>query len=288
MNHLEPTIGEHDGQSLLNRLGPGIGVDQARHLASVDSTNLVARAWARDSEPAELLVLADGQTAGRGRLGRTFLSPSGAGLWFTRVLRPPAGQPVPPAMTLVAGAAVCLALRQHGVAGAAVKWPNDILIEGQKVAGILAEASQDSEGRPFLVLGIGINLENQSFPPELASIATSIRLATGLHIERFGLLRAILLELDRIGRLLADEGFAAVRPIYLACSAMMGREVLLVDPAAAGANPAAATGAGVEVARCVDIDEDGALVLADADGRLFRRHAGEVSLRLPDRDRRQP
>jgi len=193
-------------------------------------------------------------------------------------------------MTLVAGTAVCQALRQLGAADASVKWPNDILIDGLKVAGILAEASQDSAGNPFLILGIGINLENRAFPPELAGIATSVFLATGLHIDRFILLRTILEGLVNLRCQLADAGFQAVRLSYLACSAVMGRGVLLLDPSTAGA-PGAGSGASIarsELATCIDIDDDGALVLLGRDGRRFRRNAGEISLRLTGAEGRLP
>ncbi len=278
---IERARAEADGSKLLQRLGAGTGVDRAMHLPITDSTSTDARSWACEGDPAELLVLADGQRAGRGRLGRTFLSPSGEGLWLSRVIRIPEGQPVPPSMTLAAGTAVCLALRESGVTGAALKWPNDVLIDGRKTAGILAEASQDRDGRPFLVLGIGVNLNIRTFPPELAGVATSVQLATGLSLDRLDLLAAILRQLDRLTRLLFTAGFRSIRPQYLACSATVGREVLLLDPAAAGASAGAATGAAPQTAWCIDVDDDGALVLMDADGRRFTRHAGEVSLREP-------
>jgi len=278
------------GQALLSQLRPDGLVRSVLHFRSVGSTNTLAREMARQGEPGGLLVLADEQTTGRGRLGRSFHSPAGQGLWFTLLLRPAPGRTVSPAVTLIAGVAVCEALQSAGLRDASVKWPNDILLAGVKVAGILAESGFDIDQRPYLVLGIGINLTNESFPPELSGIATSVQLSAGKQLERNTLLQDILTRLADLERTLTRVGFQQIRPRYRVCSSTIGREILLVDPS--GSQPGQvirAEEAGTErLYQCLDIADDGSLVLQDRQGRIFQQNSGEISLRYPSKREGNP
>lgn len=269
------------GRDLVARINAGAVVHKAIHCLSIGSTNTLAKDLARSGEPGGLLILADEQTEGRGRLGRGFVSPAGGGLWFTLLLRPAAGESVAAATTLIAGTAVCQALRQAGVSDASIKWPNDILIGDRKTAGILAEAGFDTQQNPYLVLGIGINLDLADFPSELTGIATSVRLSTGLILDRTQLLHNILTAFATLSNMLATDGFKSVRPLYLDCSSTVGRDVVLVDPATRS-GPAVFNEDETDerrVCRCIDIAEDGSLILMDRDGRTFHQNSGEISLR---------
>lgn len=271
------------GQALHSRLSTDSLVRSVLHYRCVGSTNTLARDMARQGAPGGLLILADEQTMGRGRLGRSFHSPDGQGIWFTLLLRPASGEPVSPAVTLIAGVAVCEALQSAGLRDVSVKWPNDILIAGVKLAGILAESGFDGDQNPYLVLGIGINLTNESFPPELSGIATSVQLSAGKQLDRNMLLKDILSRLAELELTLTRDGFQTIRPRYRACSSTIGREVLLVDPA--GSLSRQANGSDVtdseRLFQCLDIADDGSLVLQDRQGRIFQQNSGEISLRYP-------
>ena len=271
------------GQALLAQLQLGGFVRSAHHYRCVGSTNSLARDLARQGAPGGLLILADEQTTGRGRLGRSFHSPAGQGLWFTLLLRPEPGRHVSPAITLIAGIAVCESLPAAGLSDVSVKWPNDILIAGVKAAGILAESGFDTNQNPYLVLGIGINLTMVSFPPELNGIATSVLLSAGVQLDRNRLLQDILTRLADLETGLAREGFQEIKPRYRTCSSTIGREVLLVDPIAKPSGQVNETDAtGPErLYLCLDVSDDGSLVLQDRQGRVFQQNSGEISLRYP-------
>lgn len=278
-----PAQARENGRDLLIRLTAGSIVRKALHFHTIDSTNTQARELARNGEPGGLLILADEQTSGRGRLGRGFISPADGGLWFTLLLRPPEGQPVSPAVTLIAGTAVCQAMRDMDILDASIKWPNDILIRERKAAGILAESGFDLHQQPYLILGIGINLTIEAFPPELAASATSVRMSTGLKIDPIQLLQGILTHFSDLSDQLNKEGFPAIRSRYLSCSSTVGRDVILTDPVMnpdlAISNRAASDPR--RIYRCIDIAEDGSLVLLDPSGRVFQQNSGEISLRYP-------
>src|SRR4051794_14278733 len=144
-----------------------------RHLAECRSTNDEAAAWARAGAPHGALVIADAQTGGRGRLGRTWHSPPGENLYFSTVLRPEIPPHRAPPLTLAVGVALADAVREAGC-DAQLKWPNDLLLDGKKVAGILTEMTTSGGRVEFVVIGIGVNLDARAFPAELDGRATSI------------------------------------------------------------------------------------------------------------------
>jgi BirA family biotin operon repressor/biotin-[acetyl-CoA-carboxylase] ligase len=148
----------------------------------VTSTNDVAAAFAENGAPEGMVVAADAQSAGRGRLGRRWSSPPGAGLYVSIVLRPPPA--TAPLLTIAAGVAVCEGIERATGATPDLKWPNDALISGRKVAGILAEAGATGAWLQHVVLGIGINLRPAAHPADLASTATSLEAELGREVDR--------------------------------------------------------------------------------------------------------
>jgi BirA family biotin operon repressor/biotin-[acetyl-CoA-carboxylase] ligase len=175
---------------------------------SLPSTNTEAARQARQGAPEGLCVVAREQTEGRGRAGRVWISPADAGLYFSIVLRP---ERLParawPLLTLMAALAVHDALQSACLIEIDIKWPNDILWSERKLCGILAETVEHEHGRA-VVLGIGINLNDQAFPPELKGIATSISAITGEATAAETLMQALICSLDRRYGMLQAEGGA--------------------------------------------------------------------------------
>lgn len=158
---------------------------------SLPSTNLEAAKRATEGASEGLCVVANEQTAGRGRLQRQWISPKGAGLYFSILLRPRIDQTTWPLITLMTAVAMHDALLDACALETDIKWPNDILVNGKKLCGILAETIETSMGRA-VVVGVGINLTNKSFPDELISIATSVEAATGKSPEREAVLETFV------------------------------------------------------------------------------------------------
>jgi BirA family transcriptional regulator, biotin operon repressor / biotin---[acetyl-CoA-carboxylase] ligase len=146
------------------------------HFASLGSTNDQLKQMA--DVPEFTCVVADEQTAGRGRYARQWYSAPGEGLYLSVLLRPSASAQLP-LLSLMAAIAVAETLLARGVTGADIKWPNDVLIDNRKLCGILIEAASAGREAARLILGIGVNLNQQSFPPELSDTATSLQIATG-------------------------------------------------------------------------------------------------------------
>jgi BirA family biotin operon repressor/biotin-[acetyl-CoA-carboxylase] ligase len=225
-------------------------VPEVRFLPETDSTNRRAMAWANQGAAAGSMVVADFQTAGRGRLGRTWTAPAGSSLLFSVVLRPGTAPEGWPLISLAAGVALCECLAGLGLEPG-LKWPNDVLLGGRKVAGILAEAAEG-----VVILGIGLNVGRVEFPEEIAATATSLENFSGRAFSRLHVLS------DLTGRLsgLVETPPAEVPAGYRGWSRTLGREVR-VD-----------LGSGFIEDRAVDIDPFGGLVLAG--GRVVR--AGDV------------
>ena len=163
---------------------------------SLPSTNTELARLASEGGPEGVSVVAEEQTAGRGRLQRAWSSPRGAGLYFSILLRPKIPQNYWPLITLMAAIAVGDALRAAADVETDIKWPNDLLSGERKVCGILAEAIDTPAGRA-VILGIGINLTQNAFPPELANVATSVAEASGRAVDREQILTALLEALCR-------------------------------------------------------------------------------------------
>lgn len=227
-------------------------------LAVVDSTQQVAFRLAADGAPDGTAVVADEQRAGRGRRGRVWHAAPSEALLVSILLHPRMPPAMWPTLSLAAGVAVAEAVERTAVLAVRLKWPNDVVVRGRKLAGILLESHVTAE--PVLVAGIGVNVAQRSFPPELADRATSLALETGRTIDREALLQALLASFDAWRDRLERDGFAPVRARWLELTDTLGRRVS-VD--------------GV-TGQAVDLDADGALLVREAGG-LRRVVAGEVS-----------
>jgi BirA family transcriptional regulator, biotin operon repressor / biotin---[acetyl-CoA-carboxylase] ligase len=245
---------------------PGVIV----RLDTVDSTQSVAFALAERGAADRTVVVADQQLAGRGRRGRTWNAPAGTSLLASIIVRPRLPQSLLSTLSLTTAVAAAEALRRVARVDARLKWPNDVLVAGKKIAGILLEsriggasatgAAAQATPAVVTIIGIGINLGQRGFPPDLAESATSVALETGRAPSREAVLTALLDEFDAWRGRLEGEGFGPVRDAWRRLSDTLGRRVT-VD---------AVTGVAA------DVDVDGALLI-DVGGSVKRVLAGAVS-----------
>jgi BirA family biotin operon repressor/biotin-[acetyl-CoA-carboxylase] ligase len=236
-----------------------------RHVVAfdeTDSTNVQAARLAREGVPDGTLVVAERQTRGRGRLGRTWVSPAGLNLYASFVLRPDLAPADAPRLSLAAAVAVAATISplvpERGLAPGrvAIKWPNDCLLDGRKVAGILTEMEAELDRVRAVVLGIGVNLNGTAgaFPPELRQIATSVRLATGVRVDRVAFVATLCAELEAVYDRFVGGGFSAILAEWERYSCLTGRAVTVES----GGRRTRGTVRGV--------DAEGRLVLAGPGG----------------------
>ena len=180
------------------------------HFFKVDSTNTVAMRVGEEGEAHGTVVVAEEQTSGRGRAGHSWHSEKAAGIYVSILLRPQISPMLAPALTLVAGLAAYDAIAEQSGLVPDIRWPNDVLLKGKKVCGILTEMQAEPDRMHFAVIGIGINVNQPKMPGELASIATSMRMETGRAQSRLDLLARLLRHLDRYYNQFIAEGAAPI------------------------------------------------------------------------------
>ncbi len=238
-----------------------------RVFQETSSTNDVAEKLGRDGAKEGVVVFAEAQTCGRGRLGRKWLSPPRKGLWFSVLLRPDLRPQAATQLTVAAATALARAIRAQTQLTPEIKWPNDILLNGRKVAGVLTELSAELDHIKYVILGIGVdvNLSATEFPPELRKLATSLKLETGRTIHRADLAAAILRELDHDYALIQQQQFLRLAEEWAEQCATLGRRVSL------------RVGERVVHGHAEALDEDGALLLRTEHGRLERVIGGDVT-----------
>ena len=196
-------------------------------VAETESTNSDVAAAARAGAAEGLVRIAESQTRGRGRMGRTWVSPHGVNLYCSILLRPTLSAGDVPLLTLATGVAVADAVDAWSDVGAAIKWPNDVLLGGRKVAGVLTEM-EAVDGRPAsVVVGIGVNLncDLDAFPPEVRGLATSIAIANGRHVDRARFAAHLIDAVDARYESLLRDGFSAILPAWSERDALRGRRV---------------------------------------------------------------
>ncbi len=239
-----------------------------RYFPEVDSTNI--RAWRLAIEGAAegTAVVADSQSRGKGRLNRSWQSPPGANIYTSLVLRPRIAPTAAPQLTLVAGVAVAELLARYLPGTVTIKWPNDILIGGKKVCGILTEMKSSAAGVDFIILGIGlnVNMDREDFEPALQDTATSLKIATGMKLDRREIISELFHMLETWYRVFLMRGFPGVREAWLRHADILGRPVRVVF------REDSQTGV------VVGIDADGTLIIKDDRGATQRVVAGDVHL----------
>lgn len=243
--------------------------DRFSWLAQVGSTNDLLKQAARQGAPEGSVILADQQTSGHGRMGRSFYSPAGSGVYLSMLLRPKC----PPAkllhLTCAVGVAMCDAVEKTTGFRPGIKWTNDLVDGKRKLGGILTEMSLSTLGEvAYAVAGIGINCtqELEDFPPDIRPMATSLRLITGQIISREQLAAAMMESLARMSQGLLSQKDTMLSRYRKDCITL-GKEISLVR------------GSENRRGTALDIDGNGALVVAFSDGTTQVVNSGEVSIR---------
>lgn len=231
-----------------------------------DSTNLQALRLAEQGAVDGTILIAETQASGKGRLGRRWLSPSGVNLYTSIILRPPIPPRDAPHLTFLSAVAVVRAISDVCGLSARVKWPNDILLQGRKVAGLLNELSAETDAIHAVVLGIGlnINMAADQFPPDLRYPATSLAIAGQQTFSRIDLACALYRQLDELYLAYLRDGFTPIRLAWEANCDLVGQKVR-VD-----------CGKQQLTGNVTGIDADGALLLKAANGQIERILAGDV------------
>ncbi len=242
---------------------------------STESTNKLARDAAEQrgeyegkSPAMPALFIADEQTLGRGRLGRSWISSSGSGIWMSLLIKPDMEVVHAPMITLLAAIAVCEAINNHYPIKAYIKWPNDIVVDGKKLCGILTEMSADIDGINYIVTGMGINIKKEKLPTEIEGKALALEEAIGKRADRERLIIDIIAELvDMIGSISKSRELGRFKDRYEKLCINIGREVTVLDPK------------GEYRARAIGIDNKGELIVECSDKSVKRILSGEVSVR---------
>ncbi|MBK7947756.1 MAG: biotin--[acetyl-CoA-carboxylase] ligase [Deltaproteobacteria bacterium] len=253
------------------------------HLETTDSTNRLAFELGRSGAPHGATVVAEGQSAGRGRLGRSFYSPPYTNLYVSIVLRPSCS--IADAPTLILGAAVAVADTVAAFLGdreaVSIKWPNDVLVRGRKTSGILMESSTEGARIAFAVLGIGVNLnvDREQFPDDFRALATSLASELGRPVDRAAFARALFHALERELDAHAAGGFDSIRPRFEGYFQMADSRIA-VDELADQRIKGRARGIAANGALEIEV-ESGA-----RSGEIVQVLAGDVTLAKPPRDGR--
>lgn len=232
----------------------------------VTSTNTVLKELAEQGAPAGTVVAAGSQIGGKGRLGRKFVSAPYSGIFYSILLRPEFPPQMAGVVTLMAAVSVVQALDGFQVP-AKIKWPNDILLHGKKLCGILTEMRGDMDHIDWIIPGIGINVAAtaETMPEEIRAVATSLAMSGYGHIKQVKLAAEVLNRLEENYHILCTEGFAPIRAQWLEHGAFLQQQITV------------STIRGEKEGICCGIDEDGCLLLKLADGNTERIAAGDVT-----------
>lgn len=242
---------------------------QIRVFQETTSTSDIVEKLARDGVKEGVVAFAESQTRGRGRLGRTWSSPARKGLWFSVLLRPDLRPLQATQLTVACATALRRAIGARTGLQPAIKWPNDIMVQGRKVAGILTELNAELDHINYLVVGIGVDVNQASgdFSPELRKTASSLRIESGRPVSRPDLAVAVLQELDRDYHRVISGRFAELVDEWAQHCDTMGKEVSI------------RVGTRVVRGRAEALGDDGALLVRTDHGHLERVVGGDVTLR---------
>lgn len=240
-----------------------------------DSTNIRARELAAEGYPEGTVVVAETQIAGRGRRGRNWYSPAGQGIYVSVLLRPHLPLREISRISLVAAAAVAETLETEMELHPIIKWPNDILVNDKKIAGILSEAVTDMDGVEYVVVGIGININNEAldFPGDFRTAATSARAECGIPGSRIKVLQALLTRFESHYQQLLNGGFDQTLAKCKSMLSVLGQQVRLD------------TINGHLTGQAIDIDDNGFLMVRDNTGTVHTVMSGEITILPPTESR---
>ena len=258
-------------QRILSKLSSDYPWKEHFHwLEETGSTNDLLKEMARKGAPHGTVVIADRQTGGHGRMGRSFLSPGGVGIYCSMLLRPRCSPGELMHLTCATAVAMCEAVEKATGFRPGIKWTNDLVFQRRKLGGILTELGLSAKGSvDYAIIGIGINCCQQEadFPPEIRDIAGSLSMVTGTEIDRSAVAAAMMEALFRMDQILLAEK-AEILNRYRHDCITVGQEISLLR-----------VGEEVRHGRAVDVDQEGALVVEFSDGHREAVNSGEVSIR---------
>ena len=245
------------------------------HFDVTGSTQDEARRLAEDGAPEGTLVVAEEQRSPRGRLGRSYFTPQG-GLWFSLILRPHRSPEAVTSLSLLAAVGLHQAIEDETGLQPTVRWPNDLLIKGRKLAGILVEMASEQDVLRYVIVGIGlnVNLSKKDFPTDLQTIAVSLKETLGAKVARVPLLQRILERTEALYDRFLDDGPGPILDAWRALPTILGQRVVVQELHDRWAGTAA------------DLDESGALLVRTDDGTLHRVLAGDVRIETKARRKR--
>jgi BirA family transcriptional regulator, biotin operon repressor / biotin---[acetyl-CoA-carboxylase] ligase len=234
----------------------------------VDSTQKIAQRLAYEDVPEGTVVIAEEQLSGRGRMERKWHSPKYTGIWMSLILRPKIPISKAPQLTLITAVAVVQAIEELTGLLPDIKWPNDILIRGKKVTGILTELQAESDRISSVIIGIGMNVNqmNEDFPEELQTIASSLAIEKGEKISRAALIRAVLTNLERLYLLYLEQGFAPLKIMWESYAISIGKNII------------ARTLTGSIHGRAMGINDEGVLLIEDPSGKTHFVYSADIEL----------
>ncbi|WP_110927637.1 biotin--[acetyl-CoA-carboxylase] ligase [Bacillus massiliglaciei] len=235
---------------------------------TVDSTQKIAHQLATDGAPEGTIVLAEEQTGGKGRLMRPWHSPKYSGIWMSTILRPQIAIHQAPQLTLLAAVAVVKAVKEVSGLQPHIKWPNDLLLNKKKITGILTEMQAESDQIHSVIIGIGINVNQQTedFPEDLRDKASSIFIEGQNRISRANLVQAVLYHLEELYFLYLKEGFAPIKEQWEAYAISLGQQIK------------ATTIHSVIVGKALGITDAGVLLLEDEDGKVHSVYSADIEV----------
>ena len=236
------------------------------YFKETDSTNTRAKDLAGNGAPEGTLVVCEKQTKGRGRKGRNWFSPSEQGIYLSLILRPTISLGEAPMITLLTAAAVAETILSLTQLEVKIKWPNDILVNGKKIAGILTEISTEMDAIDYIVVGLGMNVNTPSFPGDIREKATSVFIETGKHFPRVLLIGEYLKWHEKYYEILNKVGFEPIIQRWKELTNIIGHQIIveMIDKKYVG--------------EVQGIDKDGVLILRDNQGTSHRIISGDVTL----------
>lgn len=253
-----------------DEIGFGLKTDfvgrEIHYKEKVDSTQKIAQRLVAEGVSEGAVVVAEEQTLGRGRLDRKWYSPKYTGVWMSIILRPKIPLQKAPQLTLVTAVAVVQAIEELTGLYPQIKWPNDILINGKKMTGILTELQADSDRINAVIIGIGINVnqKKEDFPEGIVDIATSLAIETGKTISRAALMQTVFSRLEKLYLTYLDRGFYPIRLLWESYALSIGKDII------------ARTVTGDIVGKALGITDDGVLKIEKNDGEICHVYSADI------------
>ncbi|MDM5331248.1 biotin--[acetyl-CoA-carboxylase] ligase [Neobacillus sp. CF12] len=235
---------------------------------SVESTQKIAYLLAYEDAPEGTVIIAEEQLSGRGRMDRKWHSPKYTGIWMSIILRPNIPLPKAPQLTLLAAVAIVQAIEDLTGLLPEIKWPNDILIKGKKVTGILTELEAEADRINSIIIGIGMNVNQtkDDFPSELQQIATSLSLEKGEKVARADLIKGIFMNLEKLYLLYLEEGFLPIKLLWESYAISIGKNIT------------ARTLTHSIIGKAQGITDDGVLIIEDEQGKTHHVYSADIEL----------